>query len=432
MDKIKKARADALKYIPGGNSLLSKRAEMFSPDCWPTYFQSSSGIKTTDIDGNIFTDFSHFSVGTNILGYCDPDVNRAVVQCVQDGNMSTLNPIEEVQLAEKLVNMHPWSAQARFARTGGEANAIAVRIARASAKSDVVAICGYHGWHDWYLSANLSKSDVLSGHLLRGLSTSGVPSSLAGKTVTFPYGDLQILEDTVKLHNVGVIKMEVMRSFYPTKDYLLGVRRIADENDCILVFDECTSGFRETFGGLHLKYDVYPDLCVFGKALGNGYPITAVIGTKNIMENSQSTFISSSYFTDRIGFVAALNTLEKMEVVKSYDTITRYGEYFRNAIASLFNRFNLPVQIRGMYALTSISIDDEPLKFKTFVTEQMLQKGFLFSNLFYPSILHTPAEIDACIDALSEVLAHRQELMSQNAGEYFWGTICHSTFERIN
>ena len=221
MDKIKKARADALKYIPGGNSLLSKRAEMFSPDCWPTYFQSSSGIKTTDIDGNIFTDFSHFSVGTNILGYCDPDVNRAVVQCVQDGNMSTLNPIEEVQLAEKLVNMHPWSAQARFARTGGEANAIAVRIARASAKSDVVAICGYHGWHDWYLSANLSKSDVLSGHLLRGLSTSGVPSSLAGKTVTFPYGDLEILEDTVKMHNVGVIKMEVMRSFYPTKEYLL-------------------------------------------------------------------------------------------------------------------------------------------------------------------------------------------------------------------
>ena len=175
-----------------------------------------------------------------------------------------------------------------------------------------------------------------------------------------------------------------------------------------------------------------PDLCVFGKALGNGYPITAVLGTKDIMKKSQSTFISSSYFTDRIGFVAALATLKKMDEISSYERVSQYGDYFRNEILKLFEEFDLKVQVTGMRALTSISIEDEPLKFKTFVTEEMLKRGYLFSNLFYASVLHTPDIIDECVRNIRSVLTHQRELKLNNSGEYFWGTICHSTFERIN
>ena len=148
----------AKELIPGGNSLLSKRREMFAPDQWPAFFDKAKGILVTDLDGREFRDFSHFGVGTNTLGYGNEHVDAAVQSCIQKGNICTLNSPEEVYLAERLVKMHPWSAMARFARSGGEANSIAVRIARAHTGKSKIAFCGYHGWHDWYLSANIENS----------------------------------------------------------------------------------------------------------------------------------------------------------------------------------------------------------------------------------------------------------------------------------
>jgi len=299
----------AQKVIPGGNMLLSKRSEQFLPGAWPSYFKKASGCHVWDLDGNKYTDVSIMGIGTNILGYGHPEVDEVVRNVVNDGNMSTFNCPEEVYLAEKLVEMHPWADMVKFARSGGEANSIAIRIARAASGKDNVAMCGYHGWHDWYLAANLGNSEGLDGHLLPGLPTSGVPRGLQSTIFPFSYNNIDELELLVRTKNIGIIKMEVSRSEGPQNGFLEKVRALATKNNVVLIFDECTSGFRETFGGLHKKYGVEPDLAVFGKAIGNGYALTAVIGKQEVMEYAQASFISSTFWTERIGPAAACRFL---------------------------------------------------------------------------------------------------------------------------
>ena len=303
--------------------LLSKRAEMFLPEQWPAYFTRAKGCKVWDLDGNEYTDMSIMGVGTNILGYGHTEVDAAVRQTVDAGNMSTFNCPEEVHLAERLVELHPWADMARLARSGGEANAIAVRIARAAVGKDKVAVCGYHGWHDWYLAANLGDEENLAGHLLPGLEPNGVPTSLRGTVFPFIYNNYAQLEALVKAHDIGVIKMEVVRNKGPEDNFLHKVRELATAHGIVLIFDECTSGFRQTFGGLHKLYGVEPDMAVFGKALGNGYAISATIGRREIMEAAQSTFVSSTFWTERIGPTAALKTLEVMQRLRSWDSLPR-------------------------------------------------------------------------------------------------------------
>ena len=296
----------AKQIIPGGNMLLSKRSEMFLPEQWPSYFSRTKGCSVWDLDGTEYRDMSLMGVGTNTLGYSHPEVDAVVIATVQAGNMSTLNCPEEVALAEKLIELHPWADMVRLARSGGEANAIAVRIARAASGRDEIAICGYHGWHDWYLATNLGNERGLDGHLLPGLDPAGVPRALLGTVHPFEYNNLEQLRALLDEHPIGVIKMEVSRNAGPAPGFLEEIRAIATARNIVLVFDECTSGFRETYGGLHKKYGVEPDMAIFGKALGNGYAITAVIGRRSVMDAAQTSFISSTFWTERIGPSAAL------------------------------------------------------------------------------------------------------------------------------
>ena len=296
----------AKKLIPGGTMLLSKRPEMFLPEQWPAYFSSAKGCEVKDMDGNRFIDMSIMGIGTNTLGYGNKEVDQAVKKTVELGNMSTFSCPEEVYLAEQLITLNPWADMVRFARTGGEANAIAVRIARAASGKDKVAICGYHGWHDWYLSTNLSSTENLGSHLLPGLNPLGVPKSLIDTVFPFEYNDFQALDKIIQSNEIGAIKMEVVRNHPPKSNFLKKVRQLANEKGIVLIFDECTSGFRETFGGIHQKYGVNPDIAMYGKTLGNGYAITAVVGVANVMESAQKTFISSTFWTERIGPTAAL------------------------------------------------------------------------------------------------------------------------------
>lgn len=424
----------AKRVIPGGNMLLSKRAEMFLPEQWPAYFSRAKGCQLWDLDGKAYTDVSIMGIGTNILGYGHPEVDAAVQQTVAAGNMSTLNCPEEVYLAERLVELHPWADMVRLARSGGEANAIAIRIARAASGRDKVAVCGYHGWHDWYLSANLGDEQNLAGHLLPGLDPKGVPQNLRGTVFPFNYNNFAELESLVKNHDIGVIKMEVVRNKGPEDNFLHKVRKLATDHGIVLIFDECTSGFRQTFGGLHKLYGVEPDMAMFGKALGNGYAITATIGRRDIMEAAQSTFISSTFWTERIGPTAALKTLEVMERLKSWNTITATGLAIRARWQQLADKHGLKIDHWGLPALTGFTIDSpHALAYKTLITQEMLGKGYLAGNSVYVSIEHTPAVLDPFFEALDPVFGLiRQCEEGQDVATLLKGPVCHAGFKRLN
>lgn len=424
----------AKEIIPGGNMLLSKRAEMFLPDQWPAYFSKAKGCKVWDLDGNEYTDMSIMGIGTNILGYGHPEVDAAVQQTVSAGNMSTFNCPEEVYLAEKLIELHPWADMARLARSGGEANAIAIRIARAASGRDKVAICGYHGWHDWYLSANLGDDASLDGHLLPGLQPNGVPRYLRGTVFPFSYNNFAELEALVNSQDIGVIKMEVVRNMGPEDNFLHKVRKLATERNIVLIFDECTSGFRETFGGLHKKYGVEPDMAMFGKALGNGYGITATIGKRAVMEAAQSTFISSTFWTERIGPTAALATLKVMERVQSWDTITQSGLSIRKGWQQLADKHTLKLDHWGLFALTGFTFRSQnALAYKTLITQEMLANGYLAGNSVYVCIDHTPEVVDAFFDALDPIFALIRECEEgRDVMSLLKGPVCHGGFKRLN
>lgn len=428
----KKAKA----LIPGGTMLLSKRPEMFLPDLWPSYFSKAKGCKIWDLDGKELLDMSIMGIGTNTLGYGNDEVDAAVIETVKSGNMTTLNCPEEVYLAEKLIELNPWADMVRLARSGGEANSIAIRIARAASGKDKVAICGYHGWHDWYLSANHNGGgDDLSGHLLAGLSPMGVPKNLKGTVFPFNYNNYEELLSIVESNDIGVIKMEVLRNFGPEDNFLQKVRDLATKKNIVLIFDECTSGFRETFGGIYKKFGVEPDIAMYGKTIGNGYALTAVVGRREVMEAAQTTFISSTFWTERIGPTAALATLNVMEQTKSWEVITETGNKMRNGWQKLADLHNLSISISGIPALSTYSFNvSDSLAYKTLIAQEMLDRGFLASTNFYASTAHTDSNLESYFNALDEIykLISSCEDGNLEIKKLLRGPVCHGGFKRLN
>ena len=425
----------AKKIIPGGTMLLSKRPEMFLPDNWPSYFSKAKDINVWDLEGNKLIDMSIMGVGTNSLGYANKFVDLAVKKAISKGNLSTLNCREEVDLAEKLIEINPWAQMVRFARTGGEANSIAIRIARAASAKDGVAICGYHGWHDWYLASNLKNKNNLNTHLLSGLDVNGVPKSLIDTVFQFKYNDIEGLKRIIQNNKIGVIKMEVFRNIEPENNFLHKVRELANKNNIVLIFDECTSGFRETYGGLYNKYNVIPDIVIFGKTLGNGYAITAVIGKYEVMNAAQSTFISSTFWTERIGPSAALETLKIMKKENSWQKITDLGIFMKNKISELAKTNSLKLNFFGLPSISSFSFESsDHLKYKTYITQELLKLNYLASTQFYASTKHSEKQISKFINKLEPVFKNiaKFENKDLDVDDFLDSPTCHSGFERLN
>ena len=433
MSKGQKLYSKAKKIVAGGNMLLSKRPEMFLPEHWPSYFSKTKGCEVWDLDGNKYID-TLMMPGTNSLGYNNAEVDEAVIKTISKGNMSTLNAPEEVELTEKLVEMHPWADMARFARSGGEANSVAIRLARAASGKDNVAFCGYHGWHDWYLASNLSDSKGLDGHLLPGLDPHGVPQNLKGSVHPFEYNNFAKLEELVKTKNIGVIKMEVFRNKEPENNFLQQVRKLADDNNIVLVFDECTSGFRKNFGGLHKLYEVEPDVAMFGKALGNGYAVTAVLGKREVMQAAEKSFISSTFWTERIGSSAALATLKAMDKEKSWEKITSMGESINKEWIKLSQEYELPITISGLTALTTFTFKSKnALAYKTLITQEMLKKGYLAATAVYVCTAHTPEIIKTYLENLKPLFQTIKECEEgRDIMTLLEGPIAHGGFKRLN
>ena len=405
MNKNKSLWRKAKKNILRGNSLFSKNPENYSKN-WPAYFDMAKGCYIWSIDKKKYTDFSYMGIGTNILGYSNSKIDNHIKKIISKGTMSTLNCVEEVSLAEELIKMHKWSSMCKFSRTGAEASAIAIRIGRIYSKKNKIAICGYHGWHDWYLSINLNGKKKLDTHLLKNLNVEGVDKNLKNSSVAFNHNDLDSFKKVVRQNkDIGVVIMEVERFEEVQKDFLKYIREYTKKNNITLIFDECTSGFRQTFGGLHLKYKINPDICILGKALGNGYPINAVIGTKQVMRSAENSFISSTFWSDRIGPAAALKTLEIMKKERSWLKLKNLGNFFKKNFRSILDKHSISGEIIGTGSLLKFTIeklDDNSLK-KVFATE-MLKERMLASNVIYLSTAHTKTLLNKYLIAIDKVL----------------------------
>ena len=427
----------AKKIIPGGNMLFSKRSELFVPDKWISYYNRSRGSYLWDLNNKKYLDMM-FYVGTCTLGYNNKSLNNYLKKILNQGVMTSLNCKEEVALAEELVGLHKWSDMARFCRSGGEANSVAVRIARAASGKDNVAVCGYHGWHDWYLSANLN-SGSLDTHIIEGLPIKGVPKTLKNTTFTFEYNNFSQLKKIVDKKNIGVIKMEVARTCQPKDNFLQKVRDLATKKKIVLIFDECTSGFRQSLGGMHKIYGVEPDMAMFGKALGNGHAITAVIGKREIMEEAQNSFISSTFWTERIGPAAGLKTIELMKKMKSWKILPRVGKKISAEWEKIFKIFNIKYEVFGTPAMPCFQFLGKNSNFyKTIFTYLMMQKNILASNIVFTSVVHDDNKIlKNYFDSFYEVIKFISDIdkgKSNNKSliRMLKKKSAHTTFKRLN
>lgn len=435
MGKGQELYKKALTVIPGGTSLLSKRPEMFLPENWPSYFSKSKGCRVWDLDGREYIDCSIMGIGTNTLGYGNEAVDEAVLRVIRDGNMSTFNCPEEVYLAERLIKMNPWAGGVRYTRGGGEANSMCVRIARAFTGKDKIAICGYHGWHDWYVSVNLGENDALAGHLLPGIPTSGVPRALRGTSIPFHYNDFEEIENIIrKTPDLAAVKMEVCRNFGPADGYLEYIRKLCNEYGVVLIFDECTSGFRETFGGLFQNYGVNPDMTIYSKTMANGYVMAAIVGRKDIMQAAQGSWISSTFWTDRIGPAAALAALDEMERIKSWEVINNIGLENKKRWQSLADKYGLKINQWGIPALAGYTFDSpNALAYKTYITQEMLKRGYLAGNSMYTCICHTPEILDGYFQNLDVVFAEICKFEEgKDVMKALEGPVCQTGFKRLN
>ena len=423
----------AKKIIPGGTQLLSKRSEMFLPDQWPSYYKKAKGIEIWDLDGKKYIDMSIMGIGSCILGYGDQDVNKAVKAVIDAGSMGSLNSPEEVELAELLIKLHPWADMARFARTGGEAMAIAVRLGRAYSKKDKVAFCGYHGWSDWYLAANIADKKNLDGHLIAGLKPAGVPRGLKDTSFPFHYNRIEELEAIVARHDIGAIIVEPIRHQEPEKNFLGRIRSIADSINAVMIFDEVSVGWRLAKGGAHLLYKVYPDIAVFSKAISNGYPMAAIIGKKEVMQTAQETFISSTYWTERIGPAAALATIKKLINKKVPAHLEHIGNLIGEGWKELAQKHSIKITVIGPPCLITFSFDyPNAQELKTLFTQEMLTRGYLASQTVYVSYSHKPKDVKNYVKRVDEVFAILAKAIKEGTvGKLLKGPVAHSGFERL-
>jgi len=427
--------ARAKQILPGGAQLLGKRAEMYLPDLWPAYYSRASGCEVWDLDGRRYLDFTMVGIGAQTLGYADPDVEKAVIDAVKSTPMCTLNPPEDVALAELLLELHPWADMVSYSRTGGEVMAKAVRIARAATGRDEIAFCGYHGWHDWYLSVVPASLENNKGHLLPGPDPQGIPRGLTGTTHPFAYGDLDALRKVVEArgNKLAAIVMEPVRGAGRIPGFLEGAREIATKNGSVLLFDEITAGFRMNTGGAHLAYGVDPDIATYAKALSNGFAMAAIVGRKSVMEAVQKTFISSAYFTERVGPAAALASTTKHRKLDAGKTLTEIGTRVQEGWKKAAERTGLPVSVTGIPALASFGIQDpDAPALMTLFIQEMLGRGFLASDRFYPTIRHEEQHVSAYLDAVETAFGKIADARTKgDVRSRLLGPVKHTGFARL-
>ncbi|MBI2501665.1 MAG: aminotransferase class III-fold pyridoxal phosphate-dependent enzyme [Candidatus Latescibacteria bacterium] len=399
----------ARRLIPGITQLLSRRPTRAALGVSPIYASHAKGCRIWDVDGNEYVDWVS-GVGPIILGYADEAVDEAVREQIGRGSIYTLVHEKSVELAEELVRLIPSAEMVRYAKGGGEACAVAVRIARGVTGRDKVLFCGYHGWHDWYLAANLG-GEQLHEHLLPGIEPIGVPRCLEGTALPFKYGDLDLLEELLKKHEnqVACIIMEPMRSEEPPPGFLEGVRQLATRHGVALIFDEVSSGFRIALGGVQEYTGVVPDLSVFAKAISNGYPMAAVVGRREFMEPAARMFISSAYWDDNIGIAAALATLKELERRQAPAFFEKLGADFMQRIDRAARAAGLDAGCAGVAAHPGIrfpGLEAQTLRqVHTLFIQENARRGVILPPGFFFNCAHDQEALDRTEAAVRESFA---------------------------
>jgi len=426
----------AKNVIPGGNGLLSKRPERYAPDIWPVYFSKAKGIEIWDLDGNKYIDMAQMGIGAAILGYCNDIVDAKVKKAIDSGISTTLNCPEEVYLAEKLLELNPFAGGVKFARTGAEAMAIAVRIARAYSGKDQIAFSGYHGWCDWYIAANIQGENQLKDHLLPGLEPKGVPKGLAITSIPFKYNDIANLKKVIAENDIGVIVIESARYDFPTPEFLNEIAQIAISKKIVVILDEITSGWRMTDSGVYKLFkDFIPGIVVYGKAMGNGYAISAVVGKKDIIEQAQHTFISSTFWTERIGFVAALATIEFLQKNHVSAHLIEIGNIIGDGWKKLADKHGLDLSITDYKPLISFKLNygDKNQALYTLFIQEMLKRGYLASSSIYVSYSHTVKHVEKYLLEVNVIFGMMKKAINSNTIETLLETqVRDDAFKRLN
>ncbi len=398
----------ALELIPGGTQLVSRRPQRYAYGISPVYASRAQGARFWDVDGNEYIDWVS-GIGAIILGYCDPVVDAAVRDQLGKGTMYSINHELEIELAEELCRTIPCAEMVRYAKCGGEACGLAVRIARGATGRDKVLFCGYHGWHDWYLSANLNREANLNEHLFPGIEPIGVPHGLADTAFPFPYANTNALGQLLDDHRgqVAAVIMEPLRSELPPANYLQEVRQLCSDRDVVLIFDEVSCGFRTRLGGIQEYTDVIPDMAVFAKAISNGYPMAAVVGRRFVMEAANSMFISSTYWSDTIGLRAALTTIHELRRRNVPNYLACFGKNLKIELNTAAEDCGCPVQCVGLDVHPSLHFavtdTEQKLQMTTLYIQEMAKRGCHGYASFYLNAAQGTAELEQTVVAAREV-----------------------------
>ena len=406
----------ASKIIPGGNGLLSKRPDRFLPNGWPIYFTKSKDIYIWDINNKKYADFTLMGIGASVLGYNNYFINNFVKKKIDLGVNTTLNCIEEYELAKELLHIDKFADQVKFARGGGEAMSLAVRLARSKSKKSKIIFSGYHGWHDWYLAANLENLKNLNNHLLKNIKPLGVPKNLKNSAVPLKFNDSAELLKLTKQKNIAAIVVEPSRLSYLSNKFIKILNKICKQKNIFLIIDEITSGWRECLGGVYKKIGLKPDIVVYGKALGNGYAISALVGKKKIMDTAQDTFVSSVAWTERVGFSAALAVINFHKKNKVFSHNNNTGKVIKSGWLRLAKKHSLKIEVNELNTVISFNFTDKKNNeyLNTLFTELMLKKNYLATNLLYISYYHKKTIVKKYLEAVDKTFFIISDSLKKN------------------
>jgi len=385
----------ALKSIPLASQTISKSLTQYPRGVSPFFIEKGKGVKVWDVDGNEYIDFVN-SLAAVTLGYCDKNVDEAVQKQMQNGVTFSLPHRLEMEVAEKLIDIIPCAEKVRFAKNGTDATSASIRIARAYTGKEHIAVCGYHGWQDWYI-----------GSTTRDL---GVPKAVKELTHKFEYNNIESLEKIFHEQELACVIMEPMNVEYPQDNFLEKVKALVHKNDALLIFDETITGFRYSLGGAQALFNVMPDLATFGKGMANGYPLSAVVGSNEIMQKVEDIFFSGTFGGETLSLAAANTVIDKYKKDNVPKYLNDLGNYLLKKLNQLITNEGLDDIFRTSghpaWSFLQVKAQDKytALEIKTLFLQEMFKNGILILSSHNLNFSHSEEDIDKLISVYSEVL----------------------------